>query len=214
MLYFVRTNTKCVQYYIIRCNINPIFTSTKMLSGISENILIYKLKAHKDSDAFAALYDIYVKRIYRFVYFKVNSKEEAEDLTSEVFLKAWNYINENKELKSFSGLLYKIARNCIIDLYRAKSVKSETILISSLPEGIEPGDKGREVLELNVGLEAQDLIKVIKKLKLEYQEVLTLRYVDELQIEEIAEIMGKGNISVRVTLHRALKKLKSLTGIE
>ncbi len=185
-----------------------------MLSGISENILVYKLKAHKDPEAFASLYDIYVKRIYRFVYFKVSSREEAEDLTSEVFLKAWNYVNENKEIKSFSGLLYKIARNSIVDLYRSKSVRAETILISSLPDGIEPGDGGKKAREMNVDLEAKDLIRAIKKLKLEYQEVLTLRYVDELQIEEIAEITGKGNIAVRVTLHRALKKLKKLSGTE
>ena len=183
-----------------------------MLSSISENLLLYKLKAHKDSDAFAALYDLYVKRIYRFVYFKVSSKEEAEDITSEVFLKAWNYVNENKEVKSFSGLLYRIARNCIIDLYRNKSSKADTILLSSLPEGIEPGDEGKKVLELNTGLEAEELIKAIKKLKLEYQEVLTLKYVDELHIDEIAEITGKGSIAVRVTIHRALKKLKDLTG--
>ena len=185
-----------------------------MLSSISENLLVYKLKAHKDPEAFAALYDIYAKRIYRFVYFKVSSREEAEDLTSEVFLKAWNFINENKELKSFSGLLYKIARNSIIDLYRSKSARTETIFLSSLPEGMEPGDDGKNERELNAGLEAEDLIKAIKKLKLEYQEVLTLRYVDELQIDEIAEITGKGSIAVRVTLHRALKKLKDLTGKE
>lgn len=185
-----------------------------MLSSISENILLYKLKAYKDPEAFAALYDIYVKRIYRFVYFKVSSHEEAEDITSEVFLKAWNYINDDKEVKSFSGLLYKIARNCVIDLYRHKAGKAETILISSLPEGLEIGDSGKTVGGLHTQLEAEDLIKVIKKLKLEYQEVLTLRYVDELQIEEIAEITGKGNISVRVTLHRALKKLKKLSGTE
>jgi len=183
-----------------------------MLSSISENILLYKLKAHKDPNAFAALYDIYVKRIFRFIYFKVSSREEAEDITSEVFLKAWNYVNENKEVKSFSGLLYKIARNSIVDLYRSKSARADTILLSSMPEGIEPGDEGKKVMELNTEMEAQDLVKAIKKLKLDYQEVLTLRYVDELQIEEIAEITGKGNIAVRVTLHRALKKLKTLTG--
>lgn len=194
------------------CNISSFFTSTKMLSSISENILLYKLKAHKDPNAFAALYDIYVKRIFRFIYFKVSSREEAEDITSEVFLKAWNYVNENKEVKSFSGLLYKIARNSIVDLYRSKSARADTILLSSMPEGIEPGDEGKKVMELNTEMEAQDLVKAIKKLKLDYQEVLTLRYVDELQIEEIAEITGKGNIAVRVTLHRALKKLKTLTG--
>ena len=55
-------------------------------------------------------------------------------------------------------------------------------------------------------------LKGLKKLKQEYQEVITLRYVDELEIEEISAITGKGKIAVRVTLHRALKKLKELTG--
>ncbi|MCX6782320.1 MAG: sigma-70 family RNA polymerase sigma factor [Candidatus Magasanikbacteria bacterium] len=179
-----------------------------MPGKLSEKILLYRLQTKQDPEAFTELYDSYVKRIYRFVFFKVPGHEEAEDITSEVFLKVWNHIAENKEIKSFSGLLYRVARNCIIDLYRSKSYQPNPLLLSELPEGIEPSDKGIAVEKISVSSEAEEMIKAIKKLKQEYQEVLTLKYVDELNVDEIAEITGKGQIAVRVTLHRAMKKLK------
>ncbi len=179
-----------------------------MTGKLSEKILLYRLQTKQDPEAFTELYDLYVKRIYRFVFFKVSGHEEAEDITSEVFLRVWNHIAGNKEVKSFSGLLYRVARNCIIDLYRSRASHSNPLLLSELSEGIEPSDMGKSAEKISVSSEAEEIIKVIKKLKQEYQEVLTLKYVDELNIDEIAEITGKGKIAVRVTLHRAMKKLK------
>lgn len=178
-----------------------------MNGKISEKILLYKVQTKKDPEAYAKLYDLYVKRIYRFVFFKVSSSEEAEDITSDVFLKTWNYLNANKEVKSFSGLLYRIARNAVIDLYRAKSTNTET----PIKEGVEYGDQGKWLAERTNMLEANDLLEALKKLKHEYREVITLRYVEELDVREIAQITGKGSVTVRVTLHRALKKLKEIT---
>ena len=180
------------------------------MSTISDKILLYRLQSKHDPDAFAVLYDKYIKRIYRFVFFKVNNQSEAEDITSEVFLKAWNYIitNDNAEVKSFSGLLYRIARNCIIDLYRRKAGKTDIHIDIEQEQDI--GDGGKWYADLNKQIDNQKVILAIKKLKQEYQEVVTLKYVDELAIEEIAEITGKGNIAVRVTLHRAIRKLKEL----
>lgn len=171
---------------------------------LNERKLLYKLQSKRDTEAFAQLYDLYAKRIYRFVFFKVSTHEEAEDITSEVFLKAWRYINDKKEIESFSGLLYKLARNSIIDLYRSKSRQTEVLSISE----IEIGDAGRWSRELGEKIETQRIIAALKKLKEEYRETVTLRYVDGLEIGEIAEIIGKGKIAVRVTLHRGIKKLK------
>jgi RNA polymerase sigma-70 factor, ECF subfamily len=184
-----------------------------MSSKISEKLLLYRLQAKQDPEAFAELYDYYVKRIYRFVFFKVSGHEEAEDITSDVFLRVWNHLSEGKEIKSFSGLLYRTARNCIIDLYRSKSYQANPLLLSELPEGVEPSDLGAAAEKLTAHTGAEDIIKAIKKLKQEYQEVLTLKYVDELNITEIAEITGKGKIAVRVTLHRAMKRLKNIVEI-
>jgi len=172
-----------------------------------EKTLLFRLQTKQDPEAFAELYDFYVKRIYRFVYFKVAGHEEAEDIVSEVFLKSWNYIigSGGKEIKSFSGLLYRIARNSIIDYYRKRAGSPE-----NLSDDQDVGDEGKWCVDINNQLDNEQIIVAIRKLKQEYQEVLTLRYVDGLQIDEIAEITGKGNVAVRVTLHRALKKLKEI----
>lgn len=185
-----------------------------MTEIIREKLLLYRIYTKKDTDAYAELYDIYVKRIYRFVFFKVGTHENAEDLTSDVFLKAWQYLigteNEKAEIKSFSGLLYKIARNSIVDFYRKNISKNEV----GISEEMEIGDKGKWCADLGNKIESERIIKAIKKLKQEYQEILTLKYVDELDISEIAEITGKGRIAVRVTLHRALKKIKEILNAE
>ncbi len=184
---------------------------------IAEKLLLLKLRTTEDPEAFAKLYDIYAKRIYSFVFFKVSNREEAEDITSEVFLKAWRYINEKKKIESFSGLLYRLARNCIIDLYRSKSKQKETLSINTEIE-IELGDGGKWTEELGDELvnklEMQKIVVALQKMKQEYREVVTLRYVDELEVSEIAEITGKGHIAIRVTLHRGLKKLKELLQAE
>ena len=193
-----------------RCNTFIFFASTIVSGKFSEKILLYRLRLKNDPESYAALYDIYVEQIYRFIYFKVSTREEAEDLTSEVFLKTWHYVQEKKEITNFKALLYKIARNCIIDLYRKRSAKPEAYLEDQLERGFEAGDKGEWLRKETDALDSKQVIKALKKLKQEYQEVITLRYVDELEITEIAEIVGKGNVAVRVTLHRAINKLKEV----
>ena len=105
-------------------------------------------------------------------------------------------------------MLYRIARNSIIDFYRARATKNEV----PINEDTDMSDNGAWYGQLGDKIETEKIIKTIKKLKQEYQEVLTLKYVDELEISEISEITGKGQVAVRVTLHRALKKLKELLG--
>lgn len=183
-----------------------------MQRKINEKWLVYRVRVRKEPEAYGKLYDLYIEKIYRFVYFKVGVKEEAEDLTSAIFLKVWNYLIEQteKEIDSFSGLVYKVARNIIIDHYRNKATHRSTTLeeIENLP------DNSRIIEKIESAQEVQQLEKLIKKLKQDYQEVLTLRFVDDLSISEIAEILGRSQISTRVMLHRALKKLKDLAEIK
>lgn len=175
-----------------------------------EKKLLYKVVVQKDADAYARLYDMYVEKIYRFIYYKVSNQAEAEDLTSEVFLKAWNYLIDRKDesVASFSGLIYRITRNAVIDLYRKKARKSE----APLSEGEAVTTEMAETI--HVQHEAQRILQLVKTLKAEYQEVILLRYVDELEIREIAEILDKRPTAVRVMIHRSLKKLEQLAGGE
>ena len=174
---------------------------------MKEKILLLKIRTKKDSAAFGELYDLYVEKIYRFVFFKINNKEEAEDMVSDIFLKVWNYLIENrkKEVGSFSGLIYRVARNSVIDFYRQRANKQECSLDSVV---LMADDDNYEKIEINH--EVEQIMKVVKKMKQEYQEVLLLRFVEDLSTSEISVILDKSNTNVRVTLHRATKKLKEL----
>lgn len=180
-----------------------------MTGKIAEKIFLFKIETKKDPEAFGQLYDLYIEKIYRFVYFKVGNKEEAEDLVSEIFLKVWNYLlsEDRKEIASFSGLVYKIARNCLIDFYRSRSTKTANLTLEMV-ENLTIESKDFKKIEL--GQEVEDLLVYLRKLKQDYQEVLVLRYIEELDISEIAEILGMSRVGVRVTLHRAIKKLKEM----
>lgn len=175
---------------------------------LEEKSLLYKVQIQKDPDAFALLYDGYVEPIYRFVYFKLSHKEEAEDVTGEVFLKCWQYLvsEKGKEIRNFGAFLYAVARNQIIEVYRRRAKRPEDLI----HDEDDFGDDGGSTHQLEIQEDVDRLFIVLRKLKQEYQEVLLLRYVEEFSISEIAAITGKTKTSVRVTLHRALKKLKKL----
>ena len=63
-----------------------------MSNPLHEKLLLYRVRTKKDPEAYGKIYDLYARRIYRFVYFKVSSEEEAQDLTADVFLKAWSFL--------------------------------------------------------------------------------------------------------------------------
>ncbi len=180
------------------------------ISKTEEKFLLYKIKK-TDREAFIRAYDLYVDQIHRFIYFKVGSREEAEDLCSAVFLKTWNYILENslKDYKTLKALLYKIARNLIIDHYR-KNRNKESISLDG-EQGIEVVDDQQspaKIMELKTDLLV--LETKLPELKDEYREVIILRFVNELSIQEISEILDKPKNNTRVLIFRALKALKEL----
>ena len=192
----------------VNCNILTVFPSIYMNIRIEEKLLVYKVVAKKDTEAFAQLYDFYVGPIYRFVFFKLSNREDAEDITSEVFLKVWDYLIEKpKEVTSFKQLLYRIARNRVVDVYRARAKKNECSIETA--EKIAIGNDLRKDIEIKE--EQQDLLKAIKKLKHEYQEVIHLRYIEGLPTKDIAGILEMSATNVRVILFRATKKLKEFT---
>lgn len=175
--------------------------------NIKEKALLYRIQVNHDPDAFAELYDAYIQKIYRFVFFKLRNKEEAEDTTSDTFLKAWQYLiqGSEKKIQSFSGLIYQIARNKIVDIYRKRS---QTIL-HPLDEAEEMVADATLAEKISIQIDAEKLVSHIQQLKQEYQEVLLLRYMEDLSIGEIATILGKGKTAIRVTVFRAIKVLRT-----
>ena len=179
------------------------------MQPLSEKLLLYKIITKRDTESYGQLYDLYIEKIYRFIYFKVQSKEDAEDITSEVFLKAWQYIIDKSPttIESISGLLFSIARNAIIDWYRQKA-KKPVVSIEVITELAANTDHHEAFASAE---EVKHMLEIMKKLKQDYQEVLLLKYIEGLKIGEIARVVGKSSINVRVLLHRATKKLKELS---
>lgn len=180
------------------------------IGKIEEKLLLYKIKQN-DQAAFIRAYDLYVDQLYRFIYFKVGSREEAEDLCSAVFLKTWHYILKNslKDYKTLKALLYKISRNLIIDHYR-KTKGQENISLDQ-DQGIKIVDE-KQNLNYDMELKADILVLETKlpELKDEYREVIILRFINELSIKEIAEVLDKSRGNVRVLIYRSLNALKEL----
>ncbi len=178
-----------------------------------EQILFLRLKKHKDKQAFIEAYDLYVSQIYRFVYFKVGSQEEAEDVTSMVFLKCWNYIYEGNlgDYATLKPLLYKIARNTIIDQYRKNQHRQSVSLEDVANTSVVIDEKQNIEEEVAVNFDFQKIMEEkLPQLKDEYREVIVLRFINELSIAEISKVLGKTSGNVRVMIHRAMESLQQL----
>jgi len=183
-------------------------------NSIQAQYLIFKAR-NKDPEAYSQVYDLYVDKIYRFIFFKVNNQEEAQDITSEVFLKTWHYIIDGKEIKNLNALFYKIARNLVIDYYRKASQKD--ISLEDLVAGADSLKPDKELIHnsqdnLDNKIQLEKIQDKLLGLKEEYREVIILRFVEGLSINEIAEIVAKKNGAVRVILFRALNALRELMG--
>ncbi|OGF27743.1 hypothetical protein A2331_06575 [Candidatus Falkowbacteria bacterium RIFOXYB2_FULL_34_18] len=181
-----------------------------MSSKINDKTLYFRMK-QKDKEAFISAYDSYLNDIYRFIYFKVGNREEAEDLTSSVFLKTWNYIQDNnlKSYKTLKALLYRIARNAVIDHYRQKSKRQDISYDAEL--GFDVEDEKQDNLQKMEMIDSyQEIEEHMKELKDEYREIIVLKYINELSISEIAEVLDKKKGNVRVLIHRAETALKEI----
>jgi len=177
--------------------------------NLKEKILYLRLK-QKDKEAFIEAYDLYLDDIYRFIFFKVSSKEEAEDLASSVFLKAWNYIQNNSisDFKTLKALFYKIARNLVIDHYRSNANKKD-ISIEADETCLNIVDERQDILaRIDNSNDFENIREKMLDLKEEYREVLIMKYVNELSVSEIAKILDKTNGNVRVLVYRALNALR------
>lgn len=164
-----------------------------------------------DSQEFSQIYDTYVEKIYRFVYLRVNSKEEAQDITSQVFLNFLSKANKNSKLNprdilSLQAFLYRIARNLVIDNYRRKNQAVVSLDGSEDNISISVNPVGETSIEKEQN--SQFLESQLSKLKSPYWEVVVWHYIEELDIETIATILNKTPGNVRVILHRGLNQLK------
>lgn len=162
-----------------------------------------------DANAFARLYDAYVDEVYRFVLHRVGNKQTAEDLTSQVFLKAWDNLGRyTMRGLPFGAWLFRIARNTVIDHYRTY----KDVLPLEAEAMTKPDPKANVAKEVERRLEREWLQTVLQHLTEDQREVLTLKFINGLKTGEVAKIMGKRQGAIRALQMRALQALADLLG--
>jgi len=160
----------------------------------------------RDQEAFADLYDRHVVRVYRHIYYLVNDAREAEDLTAQSFLKAWEAIDRYKERGApFVAWLLRIAHNLTISFLRSKRDHSE------LDEGfVDQKRRGNPEESLEQASDERSVRDAVLRLRDEQRQVIMLRFVEELDYTEVAAMIGKSVPAVRVIQHRALGNLRKI----
>ncbi|MEA3350546.1 MAG: sigma-70 family RNA polymerase sigma factor [Chloroflexota bacterium] len=177
-------------------------------SQVKNDAQLVKQAKQGDVSAFGELYDQYAEAVYRFLHTRVNTRMDAEDLTSEVFLRAWRSLSRYRHRGyAFSAYLFQIARNLLIDYYR-RSDRVEAISEREMrllaDEDAGPSDKVVKQLE------HEELRETLEQLREDYRTVLMLRFVSGFSSKETAEAMERSSGAVRVLQHRALNSLKEL----
>ena len=164
-----------------------------------------------DSEAFGLLYEKYVEKIYSYLYYKTSSQVQAEDFTSRVFLRALRHI-ENYEDRGypFSAWLYRIAHNLVVNWYRDKDKIEEMPLEEKFPL---PSMQAHVEEGLQKSEEEENLLNVIRGLPEKRQQVLILKFVEELTNREIGEIMDRTEGAIKALYHRTLISLRDEHGV-
>jgi len=159
-----------------------------------------------EASAFGSLYDGYQPAIYRFVALKVGSREDAEDITHHVFLKAWQGMAKYEGRGyPFSSWLYRIARNQIVDFYRARR---EHAPIDDYEPFLLSEDGTADLIDHQA--EIGRVRKTMLDLPGDYQDVIILRFIEERSLEEAAEALERSVGATKVLQHRALRRLRAL----
>ncbi len=192
-----------------------VFRGKNRMSQLIDHYQLYRVRTKRDADAFANIYDRYIASIYRFVYLKVPSKEVAEDVAAETFLRFWHAILQNTEIRNVRAFLYQIARNLVVDFYRKEGAMRRVVTndlddTSTGSEGLL-SDRGRHQRLIEARTDLRIVRERIEKLKEDYRDVVTLRLIDGLGFADIALVLEKTPGHVRVIYHRAVKALDNLS---
>ena len=161
-------------------------------------------RARRDPLQFAPLYDRHFQRIYRFAYSRVREQTAAEDVTSEVFIKALNAMPRYRHTgRPFAAWLYRIAANTIADRCRT----------------IRPSQTIEDICDLSVGSRTEELAVhrdeirriwiLVDALPSQQRTALVLKFQEDLKIEDIAGAMGKTPGAIKLLIHRGLRRLRA-----
>jgi RNA polymerase sigma-70 factor (ECF subfamily) len=196
-----------------------IIWSMDLLQRVSDAELVRRAQGRQGSsgaEAVGEIYDRYHERIFRYLWARVSEKQLAEDLTAEVFMRMITHLHQYRTPATlapeapFQTWLYRIAHNLLVDHYRNKSRRQEQSLeqVEHLAE--EHGDVAKIVEQR---LRFEQVQTALQQISPEHQDVLILRFMIGLSLQEVAQVLGKTLAVVKITQHRGLEKLRVALGI-
>ena len=183
----------------------------KTADASEDSALIQRAKT--DTEAFGLLYERYVDRIYKYVYYRTGNVADAEDLTARIFERAMKHIGRYQDQGvPFSAWLYRIAHNLVANWYRDRSRRTFVALedVSQWTMTDHGPEFAAQLME-----DKEALQEAIGRLPADRQELLLLKFVERLSNAEIGEIMGRSEGAVKSLYHRTLLSLREeLVGLE
>ena len=189
-------------------------TDNSNLSGRGEQTaLLVTLAQNGDHTAFHRLADRYQPEIFRMMYYRTRSRMDAEDLTQDVFLRAYKQIGRIESPALFRSWLYRIAVNRVKDFYRRQRIKSLVGWVSMDEEGFRESEEMVVAPDAEERLDRRDFWNrvegLLERLSKKEREAFLLRFFDQLSIQEMTTAMGKNESTVKTHLYRALNKIKA-----
>jgi RNA polymerase sigma-70 factor, ECF subfamily len=170
-----------------------------------QQVVLEKAK-RADPAALGVLYDQYADKIYNYIYHRVGQADVAEDLTGQVFMRMLEAVRTGHGWQtSFSGWLYRIAHNLVIDHYRRKARATLVDIDDAAPMQAQSGNP---VESTELQFERQRLRDALRKLTDEQSQVISLRFLEDLSIAEVADIMQKTEGAVKALQYRAVLALR------
>ena len=159
-----------------------------------------------DPGPFEQVYDAHVVGIYRFLYARVGNHPDAEDLTAQVFVRAVEQLDTDREPGQVAAWLYRVAHNAAADYWRA-FYRLPVVGVDHVAPGWEPADEGAKHARLEPDDRAAARVQaLLRRLPDQYRRVLELRFLERLTVAETARAMGITNGNARVLQYRALRK--------
>lgn len=179
---------------------------------LREQFFLWRVVNYQDREAFGCLYNLYNRPLFQYLAFRLGKREDAEDLTAQLFLKTWEYLTkQGKEVRNFRAFVYTLARNLLADFYKKYSL-TKTVSIDASPgqdEILHEIPDLRNLFEEQIiSAEVRAIGEAMNQIKSDYREVIILRYLSELSVKEIAKILGKTPNATAVLLHRGVAALK------
>lgn len=180
------------------------FARRKKFKALADKALV-KLAA-EDKDAFGELYERYLPKIYNYIFYRTGNTQDAEDLTAKVFFRAMSHIgNYVDKGVPFQAWLYRIAHNLVANWHRDQGRRKIIALDDYVAHSLKSDAPNRLSEELE---EQRQLIEAVRRLPEDRQQLLLLKFIEQMSNAEIGEIMGRTEGAIKSLYHRTLLALR------